>query len=37
LVEYSRAERVRVVEEVAALPEDTLMTHWLADHAVLRD
>lgn len=37
VVEYSRAEQASVAEEVAALPEDTLITGWLADYAVLRD
>jgi hypothetical protein len=37
VVEYSRAEQARVAEEVAALPEGTLIVAWLADYAVLRD
>ncbi len=37
VVEYSRAEQARVADEVAALPEDTLIVGWLADYAVLRD
>ncbi len=37
VVEYSGAEQARVAEEVAALPEGTLITGWLADYAVLRD
>ena len=36
VVEYSRAEQVRVAEEVAALPEGALIGSWLADYAVLR-
>ena len=37
VVEYSRAKQARVAEEVAALPEGTLIPSWLADYAVLRD
>jgi len=37
VVEYSQAEQARVAEEVAALPESTLIPGWLADYAVLRD
>ena len=37
VVEYSRAEQARVVEEVAVLPEVALIPDWLADYAVLRD
>lgn len=37
VVEYSRAEEVRMVEDVAALPEGALIMAWLADYAVLRD
>ena len=36
VVEYSRAEQVRVAEEIAALPEGALIVGWLADYAVLR-
>jgi hypothetical protein len=34
---YSRAEQLRLAEEVAALPEGALIVGWLADYAVLRD
>ena len=37
VVEYSRAEQARLAEEVAALPDGTLIVTWLADYAVLRD
>jgi len=37
LVEYSRAEQAKVSDEVAALPEGTLIVSWLADYAVMRD
>jgi len=37
VVDYSRAEQMRVAEEVAALPEGALIISWLADYAVLRD
>lgn len=37
VVAYSPAEQARVAEEVAALPEGTLIPGWLADYAVLRD
>ncbi len=37
VVEYTRAEQARVAEEVASLPEDTLITGWLADYSVMRD
>ncbi len=37
VVEYSRAEQTRVAEEVAALPERTGISEWLADYAVMRD
>lgn len=36
VVEYSRAEQVRMAEELAALP-DGVITEWLADYAVLRE
>jgi hypothetical protein len=36
VVEYSRAEQVRVAEEVATLPEGAVIAEWLADYAVLR-
>ena len=36
MVVYSQAEQVRVAEEVAALPEETVIAEWLADYAVLR-
>lgn len=37
VVDYSRAEQVRVAEEVAALPHGALTIGWLSDYAVLRD
>ena len=37
VVAYSQAEQMRVAEEVAALPEGTMIVGWLADYAVLRD
>jgi hypothetical protein len=37
VVEYSRAEQVRVAEEIAALPEGTRIVSWLANYAVLRE
>ena len=37
VVAYSPAEQMRVADEVAALPEGTLIVTWLADYAVLRD
>ena len=37
VVEYTRAEQARVVEELPALPEGALIETWLADYAVLRD
>jgi len=37
VVAYSPAEQMRVAEEVAALPEGTLIAGWLADYAVLRE
>jgi hypothetical protein len=36
VVEYSREEQQRMVEEVEALPEDSVIVGWLADYAVLR-
>ena len=36
VVEYGRAEQVRVAEEIAALPEGARIPDWLADYAVLR-
>ena len=36
VVAYSRAEQVRVAEEIAGLPEGALIPDWLADYAVLR-
>ena len=37
VVDYSRAEQVRVAEEVAALPKGAVIVGWLADYTVLRD
>ena len=37
VVEYSRADQVRVAEEVAALPEGAVIPEWLADYVVLRE
>jgi hypothetical protein len=37
VVDYSRAEQVRVAEEIAALPEGTVIPEWLANYAVLRE
>jgi hypothetical protein len=34
---YSRAEQLRLAEEVAALPEGALIVGWIADYAVLRE
>lgn len=40
VVKYIRAEQAQVADEVAdevaALPDDTLIVKWLADYAVLR-
>ncbi len=37
VVAYSQAEQARVADEVATLPEGTLIVSWLADYAMLRD
>lgn len=37
VVAYSRAEQARMADEVAALPEGSMIAEWLADYAVLRD
>lgn len=37
VVTYSEAEQARVAEEVATLPEGTLILDWLANYTVLRD
>ena len=37
VVEYSRAEQLRVAAELATLPERALIVAWLADYAVLRE
>ncbi len=37
VVEYNPAERARVADEVAALPEGLVILDWLADYAVLRE
>lgn len=37
VVEYSRAEQVRVAEELEALSEGALIVGWMADYAVLRE
>lgn len=36
-VEYNRAEQARVAKELAALPEEAVISEWLADYAVLRE
>lgn len=36
VVEYSRDEQRRVADEVAALPDGSVIVDWLADYAVLR-
>lgn len=35
MVEYSRAEQAKVADELAALPQGTVIAVWLADYAVL--
>lgn len=35
VVEYSRAEQAKVADELAALPQGTVIAVWLADYAVL--
>lgn len=37
VVAYSRAEQVRLADELAALPEAALIVGWLTDYAVLRE
>lgn len=37
VVGYTQAEQARVAEEVAALPQGTVIAQWLADYAVLRE
>ncbi|MDP2739266.1 MAG: hypothetical protein Q8O82_11365 [Pseudorhodobacter sp.] len=37
VVDYSRPQQARVADEVATLPEGTLIIGWLADYAVLRE
>jgi hypothetical protein len=36
MVDYNRAEQLRVAEELVALPEGALIVEWMADYAVLR-
>jgi hypothetical protein len=36
VVKYSREEQRRVVDEVEALPEGSVIVEWLVDYAVLR-
>jgi hypothetical protein len=36
-VAYSLAEQAQVAEEIAALPNGSLIVGWLADYALLRD
>lgn len=36
VVDYSRDEQRRVADEVAALPDGSVIVDWLADYAVLR-
>jgi len=37
VVDYSQTEQAGVANEVALLPDGTLIVGWLADYAVLRD
>ena len=37
VVPYTRAEQAQVADELAALPEGSLIADWLADYAVMRD
>ena len=37
VVDYSRPQQARVADEVAKLPEGSLIIGWLADYAVLRE
>jgi hypothetical protein len=37
VVEYSQAEQAQAADEVAALPEDSVVIDWLADYSALRD
>lgn len=36
VVEYSRAEQLRLANELTTLSEDAAIVDWLADYAVLR-
>jgi len=37
VVEYSQAEQAQAADEVAALPEDSILIGWMADYSVLRE
>ena len=37
VVDYSRAEQVRMADEFAALTQGAVIVNWTADYAVLRD
>ncbi|HDR28740.1 MAG TPA: hypothetical protein ENN83_08965 [Rhodovulum sp.] len=37
VVEYRKAEQLRLAAELAALPEGAVIPEWLADYAVLRE
>lgn len=37
VVDYSRPQQAGVADEVAKLPEGSLIIGWLADYAVLRE
>lgn len=37
VVAYSKTEQARAAEEIATLPEKSVVVGWLADYAVMRD
>ena len=37
VAKYSQAEQAQAADEVAGLPEDSVLIDWLADYSVLRD
>lgn len=36
VVEYNRAEQQRAADEVASLPQNSVITDWLIDYSVMR-
>jgi hypothetical protein len=37
VAKYSQSEQTQAADDVAALPEDSVLINWLADYSLLRE